>query len=362
MQFDYASRLARVQTAMSINDISWMFLSIGADLPYLTGYAAPYTERLTLLTIPVDGPATLLVPKLEEPRVPDGPFEVIAWTESEHPVQMLKSLLRPGGRVAIGDQTWASVLVELETSLDIAEWFPASELTASLRMVKESEEVAALQRVASQADHVAERIPNEIRFVGSTELEVSLKVRQMLVEEGHDVGEFAIVGSGPNGSSPHHEPGDRIISTGELVVIDFGGSLGGYKSDTTRTFSVGPPTRHQQEVHEVVLSANKAGRSRVAPGVPCEDVDTAARQVIDDAGYGEYFIHRTGHGIGLEVHEHPYLVAGNSQPLESGMVFSVEPGVYLPGEFGVRIEDIVACGDEAVINLNDSPRDLTEVE
>jgi Xaa-Pro aminopeptidase len=225
-------------------------------------------------------------------------------------------------------------------------------------MRKEPIEIEALRQVAEQADRVAMRIPNEIQFEGSTEHDVSMRVRNMLLEEGHDQANFAIVASGPNGASPHHEAGERAIGDGDMIVLDFGGSLRGYKSDTTRTFVVGKPSEKQAEVHKAVLEANRAGRAAVAPGVPCQEIDRATRRVIEDAGFGKYFLHRTGHGIGLEVHEHPYIVEGNSLPLESGMAFSIEPGIYLPGEFGVRIEDIVTVTEDGCDALNESARGL----
>jgi D-alanyl-D-alanine dipeptidase len=189
-----------------------------------------------------------------------------------------------------------------------------------------------------------------------------MQVKNMLIEEGHDQALFAIVASGPNGASPHHEPGDRVIGAGDMIVLDFGGSLGGYRSDTSRTFVVDEPTNKQREVHLAVLEASTAGRATVAPEVRCEEIDRAARRVIEDAGFGKYFVHRTGHGIGLEGHEHPYIVEGNPLPLEPGMVFSIEPGIYLPGEFGVRIEDIVTVTSHGVDVLNESPRGLQSVQ
>jgi D-alanyl-D-alanine dipeptidase len=206
-----------------------------------------------------------------------------------------------------------------------------------------------------------ERIPAEVRLGGRTEREVARDLAALTLEEGHDAAEFTIVASGPNGASPHHHPGDRVIEAGDLVVCDFGGRLSGYNSDSTRTFAVGEPSWRQVEVHQIVKAANEAGRSAIAPGVPCQEIDRAARKVVEDAGYGEFFVHRTGHGIGLEVHEHPYMVEGNSTELEPGMTFSVEPGIYLPGEFGVRIEDIVVSTDEGHESLNASSRELVQV-
>jgi D-alanyl-D-alanine dipeptidase len=361
MPFDYAQRLAAVQARMRDAGTDWMLLSIGSDLPYFTGYEAPYTERLTALIVPIRGESKLLVPELEAPRIVEGPFEKIPWADSEDPFALAGRIITPNSTVAVGDQTWSSHLLALGDAAEVARWLGASLLTAPLRMVKDQEEVDALRRVGAQADRVAARIAAEIPFTGRTESAISRKVKDLLVEEGHDSGDFAIVGSGPNGASPHHEPGDRVVQPGESVVVDFGGSLDGYKSDTTRTFVTGEPSPKLQEVHEVVRLANAAGRARVEPGVPCEEIDRAARSVIRDAGYGEFFIHRTGHGIGLDVHEHPYMVEGNSAPLTTGMCFSVEPGVYLPGEFGVRIEDIVCCGEDGPLDLNNSPRDLIRV-
>jgi Xaa-Pro aminopeptidase len=183
----------------------------------------------------------------------------------------------------------------------------------------------------------------------------------MTLEEDHDQALFWIVASGPNSASPHHEPTDRVIEAGDLVVVDFGGKHRGYCSDTTRTFSVGEPDAQQVEVHAAVRAAQEAATAAVAPGVSAEEIDQIARRTITDAGYGEYFIHRTGHGIGLEGHEHPYLVEGNSEKLEPGMCFSIEPGIYLPDRFGVRIEDIVTVTDVGVESLNQANRALVQV-
>jgi len=210
-------------------------------------------------------------------------------------------------------------------------------------------------------DRVLARVPGEVRFSGRTERQIALVFSEMTLEEGHDVASFAIIASGPNGASPHHEPGDRMVEEGDLVVCDFGGRINGYHSDVTRTFSVGPPTPEQVDVHHVVAKANAAGRAAARPGVQGQKIDSAARSVIEEAGYGRFFVHRTGHGIGLEVHEHPYLVEGNDMPLESGMSFSVEPGIYLPDRFGVRIEDIVTVVHDGVDELNQAERDLVEV-
>jgi Xaa-Pro aminopeptidase len=229
-------------------------------------------------------------------------------------------------------------------------------------MRKDHGEIALLRAAAHAVDRVMNRIASEVRFAGRTEVEVARQLREMTVGEGHDVAEFAIVASGPNGASPHHHPGSRTIGEGDMVVCDFGGRLGGYYSDSTRTFVVGEPSEVQRDVHDLVTAANAVGRETAAPGVVCAEVDRAVRSVIDEAGYGDHFVHRTGHGIGLEVHEHPYIVSGNQTPLEAAMAFSIEPGVYLEGRFGVRVEDIIVCTEDGAESLNTAPRSIVAVD
>ncbi len=339
-----------------------VLLSVGSDLPYFTGYEAMPTERLTVLVVPADGEPVLVVPELEAPRVVPGDFETRVWSETDDPVLLAAQAAGKVESAAVGDHMWSAFLVAFQDLWPHVRWSAASNLTKALRIRKEPAEIEALRQAAHGVDRVMGRIPGEVRFSGRTELELSRRIAAMTMEEGHGTVDFAMVGSGPNGASPHHEPGDRVIGEGDLVVCDFGGRMSGYHSDSTRTFSVGPPAPDQVEVHRLVLDANRAGVAAVAPGVRSQDVDRAARKVITDAGYGEHFIHRTGHGIGLEVHEHPYMVEGNETVLAEGMTFSVEPGIYLPGRFGVRIEDIVACGSDGADVLNRSDRALVVVE
>ncbi len=357
--FDYPSRIRRLQAAMEESNVDAALLSVGADLPYFTGYEAMATERLTVLVVRGDADPVLVIPELEAPRVEAGPFEVRPWAETEDPVALAAAVAGSPDRVAVGDRMWSVFLLGFLKTWTGAEWLPASELTAPLRMRKDPAEVEALRAAAHAIDRVMERLPREVRFVGRTEREVAREAAELILDEGHQVAEFTIIASGPNGASPHHEPGERVITEGDMVVCDLGGRIAGYFSDSTRTFVVGEPTDRQREVHAVVMAANAAGRKAVAPGIPSEEVDRAARRVIVDAGYGEFFIHRTGHGIGLEVHEPPYMVEGNTQPLEPGMTFSVEPGIYLPDEFGVRIEDIVVTTTDGSDTLNLSKRQLS---
>ena len=347
---------------MAADGVDAVLLSVGADLPYFTGYEAMDSERPTVLVIRGSGAPVLVIPRLEASRVDGSDVEMAPWAETDDPFALIAGALGGARRVAVGDQTRAANVLAIQAIVPNVAWDRASDLTARLRIRKEPEEVELLRAAAQAVDRVLGRVPDEVRFAGRTEMDLARDLQALTVEEGHDVASFAIVGAGPNGASPHHEPGERVIETGDLVVCDFGGRRRGYSSDVTRTFVLGRPSGEQEEVHEVVHAASEAARSAVRPGTTCEDIDREARRVIEDAGFGEFFIHRTGHGIGLEVHEHPYMVHGNETQLEAGMTFSIEPGIYLPGRFGVRIEDIVACGPNGVDELNQADRSLRVVD
>jgi D-alanyl-D-alanine dipeptidase len=360
---DYGSRMARARRELESRDVDVLLVSLGCDLPYLTGYRAMPLERLTMAVVPRHGTAALVVPELEAPRVEPRPdvFEIRPWGETEDPVAIVAELAGSPVRAFVGDQTWAAFLLELQRALPDTAFASARPVSQALRVVKDESEVELLAAAGGVADTVAEMLARH-RFSGKTEAQVSREVGEMLVANGNDTVEFAIVASGPNGASPHHEPGDRLIGPGDPIVIDFGGTRQGYNSDTTRMFHVGEPTSHYLEVHEVVQEAQEAAVAAVRPGATAESVDAAARRVIADAGYGGFFMHRTGHGIGLDAHEDPYIVYGNQQELEPGMAFSVEPGIYLPGEFGVRIEDIVVCTNDGARRLNNSRRAVAIVD
>jgi Xaa-Pro aminopeptidase len=360
--FDYTTRVDRLQKLMGELGVNAAVLTAGSDLLYFSGYTAMPLERITALVIEQLGRPTLFVPQLEAPRVEQGAFDLVPWAETDDPFGKIGLKLGSASRVAVNDTMWAAFLLDFQSLLPGITWIEASTLTRELRMRKEPEELDRLRAAAEATDRVLARVPDEVRFSGRAEQEIAADFARMTVEEGHDAPKFTIIASGPNSASPHHETGDRVVEPGEMVVCDFGGTIDGYHSDVTRTFVVGEPNGRQREIHDVVVKANEAGRAAVGPAVSCEYVDVAARQVIQDAGYGEYFIHRTGHGIGLEGHEHPYIVEGNAVPLEAGMTFSVEPGIYIPDEFGVRIEDIVACGPDGVDDLNRADRKLMSVE
>ena len=234
-----------------------------------------------------------------------------------------------------------------------------------MRRVKDAEEVALLQAAAGAADRAIERVING-PLVGRSEADVAREVRDALVEEGHDTAEFWIVASGPNSASPHHEPGTRTIRAGEPVLFDIGGRRAGYCSDITRTIWVAGedgsgPDAAFREIYELTAAAQAAARQAVRPGVSFEGLDSAARDVIAAGGHGQHFIHRLGHGIGLEVHEEPYVVAGNDELAIAGNTFSCEPGIYLEGRYGVRIEDAMLCTADGGESLNQAPRELRTV-
>jgi Xaa-Pro aminopeptidase len=366
------ARLARTQEAMAIAGVDALLLSLGADLPWLSGYVAMPLERLTMLVVPAGGSseqATLVVPALEAPRVKPVPevFSIRPWGETEGPVEIVASLVRrctgKAPALAISDRAWATFLLQLERALPDASWRAASAVTAPLRAIKDAAEVDALAKAAAAADRVAAALlGGDIALVEHTEREVSAELSRRLLEEGNEKVNFAIVGSGPNSASPHHEPTERVIQPGEPVVCDFGGTLDGYCSDITRTVFTGQPSRELAKIYGVVAKAQAAGVVAAEVGQVCSGVDRAARRVIDEAGFGEYFVHRTGHGIGLEEHEDPYMVAGNSTPLTAGHAFSVEPGIYVPDRYGVRIEDIVVATMRGPRPLNLADHTLTVVE
>jgi Xaa-Pro aminopeptidase len=338
------------------------------DLVYLTGYDPMPLERLTVLVIRPDGDAVLVVPELERQLALDSvagqtldASRVVGWLDGDDPHELVSSILPREGRVAIGDRMWASHVLALQQTAPGISFEPASRIIGRLRAVKDPDELGALRRAGRGADEAFRQICG-LRFLGRREEEIAGDLAALLVEHGHSRADFTIVASGPNAASPHHEPGGRTILPRDVVVLDFGGEVGGYFSDTTRTVVVGEPPSGFEEVYRVVQEAQDAAVRTVRPGVAAQDVDRAARRIIDGAGYGERFLHRTGHGIGLEVHEPPYIIEGNETVLTPGMTFSVEPGVYLEGRFGVRIEDIVAVTVDGAERLNRSTRELQTVD
>jgi len=353
-------RMSRVRARMDELGVDALLLSHGADLPWLTGYRAMPLERLTTLVLPLEGEPVLVVPALEAPRVPDAGdlFEVVAWDDTEDPLDSVTGRLAssaPAGgqlRLAVSDRAWATTVLALQRRMPDAIWVEASAVTSPIRAIKDPSELQALRMAGAAADRVAAMLQaGSIPLLGRTEAQVSADLGSLLIEEGHSQVNFAIVGSGPNAASPHHDPGSRTIGPGETVVCDFGGTYSldgdvGYCSDITRTVVTGLPTDEIEGCYRVLHEAQHAAVASARSGVTAEHVDRVARAVIEDAGYGPYFVHRTGHGIGIEEHEDPYLVVGNQECLQPGHAFSVEPGIYLPGRFGMRLEDIVVIGDD----------------
>jgi Xaa-Pro aminopeptidase len=279
------------------------------------------------------------------------------WKDGSDPYAATAELLDPAGRYAISDSAWAMHVLGLQEALPKSSYVSMTRALPMLRAVKDDDELERLGAAGEAADASFEQIA-EVQFSGRRESEIAADLAGFLRDHGHSSVEFTVVGSGPNGANPHHEMSERVIEDGDMVVLDFGGIKDGYGSDTTRTVHVGEPTDEEREVHELVRRAQQAGFEAVRPGVECQEIDRAARRVIEDAGYGEYFIHRTGHGIGLTTHEPPYMVEGESRRLEPGMCFSIEPGVYLPGKFGVRIEDIVTVTEDGGRRLNNTGREI----
>jgi len=357
----FEERLARVQRAMAERNVDIVMLSVGHDLPYLTGYHAMPLERLTMLVVPREGTATLVIPRLEEPRVAPHPtvFATAPWNETDDPVALTAKLAKGARRVAVGDQLWARFLVELLPHMAGVEWIRAVDVVGPLRRVKTAAEIAALQRAGAAADRVAAQLhAGAIPLIGRTEAQVSADISQRLLDEGHDVVNFAIVAAGENAASPHHHPGDRVIRAGEIVLCDFGGTMADYCSDITRCVYLGEPAPEVRDAYAVLKEAQAASVASAVVGATCESVDAAARDIIAAAGYGEYFVHRTGHGIGMEAHEDPYIVSGNTELLEAGHAFSIEPGIYVPGKFGMRLEDIVVATANGPLPMNAVSHDL----
>ena len=364
MSFDFAGRIARVADRARALDLDAVLVTPGTDLRYLTGYDAVALERLTCLVIPAEGQAWMSVPLLEIPAataagVSELGIELVAWTETSDPYAMLAQRLGRTRRVAVDDHMWASKVLALRTAMPETDQVAGVHVLGHVRMRKGPDEISALREAGAAIDAVHRQVPNWLR-AGRTEREVGADIARAILDAGHRTVDFVIVGSGPNGASPHHELSDRVIEPGDVVVVDIGGSMpSGYCSDSTRTYHVGDGP--EPEFYAALQQAQAAAVNAVRPGITCAELDAVGRDLLMEAGWGEWFIHRTGHGIGLDTHEEPYIVAGNELPLEPGMAFSIEPGVYLAGQHGARIEDIVVCGDQHAIVCNNTPHELVHV-
>ena len=360
-------RLDAAREAAAAAGLDALLLGPGAQLRHLTGYEALPLERLTCLVVPAHGPAALVVPRLEVPRAAASPVsrlpvDVVGWEETEDPYALVAGLLVDAGvtpaAVAVGDRMWAEQALALGAALRGARLSTAGPVLRDLRIRKTPAEVEALRRAGAAVDRVHERIATW-ELAGRRERDVAASIGEALLEEGHARVNFTIVASGPNGASPHHESGDRTVEVGDTVVVDIGGTTAlGYCSDSTRTYAVGRVPDGVEDYYAPLRAAQEAGVAAVRPGVAASAVDAACRDLLTGAGWGEEFVHRTGHGIGLEEHEEPWVVAGNDEPLQEGMCFSVEPGVYLPDRSGARIEDCVVVTADGVERLNTTRTDL----
>jgi Xaa-Pro aminopeptidase len=359
-------RLGRAAAAARDAGLDALLVTPGADLRYLTGYEALPLERLTCLVVPADGDATLVVPRLEKPRADASPasalgIEIVGWDETEDPYALTAGLVKGAETIGLSDRTWVMHGLRWRDALPGVRHELAGTALRSLRIRKTPEEVEALREAGRIIDAVQEQIQS-MTLAGRTEQQVGRDIADAILAGGNVTVNFTIVGSGPNGASPHHDTGPRVIEHGDAVVFDIGGTTpDGYCSDITRTYCVGEVPDGFERLYAVLLEAQKAACDAVRPGLTCEALDAVARDVIADAGYGEHFIHRTGHGIGLEEHEDPYIVSGNATPLEPGMAFSIEPGIYLAGKHGARIEDIVVCTEDGGERLNLVTRELLVV-
>lgn len=363
----YPDRLRRAQAELAAQGVDWLAVGPSADLRYLLGRHGHLSERLSLLLLPRAGDPAYVVAGLEVPLL-DPLRDLLAihpWEETQDPAALAADVLRsgPGGDspvVALADEVLGVFVLRLQAALPGAAWREGGPLLRPLRSVKDGREIELLREAARRTDGAwLEFIAGPI--VGLTERQALARLLELTHATGLEPG-FGHLTSGPLTASPHEPGGDRAIAPGDVVVADWGGRLEGYYSDVTRTVVAGgEPEPDFVRAYEAVLAANHAALEAVAPGVPCEAIDLAARAVLEDAGFGPYILHRVGHGLGLSVHEEPYLVLGNDLPLRTGMVFSDEPGVYLPGRWGIRIEDTVLCGDTGGERLNEAPRELLVV-
>ncbi|HET9015112.1 MAG TPA: Xaa-Pro peptidase family protein [Thermomicrobiaceae bacterium] len=358
-------RVTRAQQLMESAGIDLLVIGPSSDFRYFTGHAPHLSERLTALVIPRSGQGTVVVPRLEAPLIADleDRFQFAVWDETERPLERVAQLARAAGSraVAVNDQLWSGFLLPLQEMLPDADFAVGGAVLARLRAIKDGAELALLREASRRTDVVWSEFCATATLVGQRETEIADFLRRLMAAHGLPEVAFCIVASGPNSASPHHRNSDRVVQPGDPIVMDFGGLWEGYYSDITRTPVAGEPDPEFARIYEVVKRAQQAAFEAIRPGLACQDVDRAARKVITDAGYGEYFIHRLGHGLGLTGHEEPYLVEGNTRPLEAGMVVSDEPGIYIPGKWGVRIEDSVIVTGDGAERLNHVSRDLESI-
>jgi Xaa-Pro aminopeptidase len=374
----YATRLRAAAAAAADAGLAGLVITPGYDMRYLVGSRSQTFERLTALVLPATGEPTVVVPRLElaslkESAVTELGLAVRDWVDGDDPYGLVASALAealggaPAGQsgrlavaTAVTDSMPALHLLPLADVLGVVPVL-ATDVLRRLRMIKDAAEVDTLRKAGAAIDRVHARVPDFL-VPGRTEADVAADIAEAIVAEGHSEVAFIIVGSGPHGADPHHECSDRELRAGDIVVVDIGGPYEpGYNSDSTRTYSIGAPDAEVARRYAVLQRAQQAAVEAVRPGVTAEQVDAVARDVLAAEGLAEAFVHRTGHGIGLSVHEEPYIVAGNALPLEEGMAFSIEPGIYFPGQWGARIEDIVVVTADGALPVNNRPHELVVV-
>ncbi len=361
----YKERIARVAASIKANGSDVIFVTPSADLTYLTGYSALPLERLTCLAINADGKSWMIVPTLERPSaeahdIEQYGIELLDWSETENPYAKFANAVGQVSKPLVNNLMWVEKALHIQdafgSSIELA-----NKVLSDIRAVKTGQEIAALHEAGRAIDSVHSQMASWLR-PGRTEREVGRDIADAILQSGHATVDFVIVASGPNGASPHHEVSDRVIGANEPVVVDIGGTMpSGYCSDSTRTYVCGQAPKKYVEYYDALAEAQRAAVEYARPGVTCESVDTVARNILKDHGLGDYFIHRTGHGIGMETHEEPYIVSGNRQILVEGHAFSIEPGFYIPGKYGARIEDIVTCNATGIDNANNTSRDLVSL-
>ncbi|GAB3631697.1 Xaa-Pro peptidase family protein [Microbacterium shaanxiense] len=362
----YTARLERAAALAADAGLDAVVVGPGPDLQYLVGVEGDTIERLTVLLLGPSLAPTVVVPRMELAKVRSTAvgelgLTVLDWVDGEDPYALVSGALGTVTRVGISDALPALHVIPIGERLDVRLEL-ATPVLREGRMTKDAAEIAELRRAGEAIDAVHRRVPQWLR-AGRTEREVAADITEAIMAEGHRSVEFVIVGSGPNGADPHHEVSDRMIHNGDIVVVDIGGAVpSGYNSDSTRTYVVGEPDPAAAESIAVLVEAQQAAVDAVRPGATASDVDAAARNVLTSAGLGDAFLHRTGHGIGVSVHEEPYIAPGNDLVLREGMAFSIEPGIYFAGEWGARIEDIVVVTADGCERLNVAPHELTQVD
>jgi len=361
-------RLDALRHALETVDAAVAVFGLSSNLRYLTGFSDEPGERMLLLIVPRNGEAALIVPELYADQVEAlSPAALLrVWADGEDPGTLLDAiasgLSQVPGKVLLDDSLWSVFALRVQMAFSGRSFELASAVMAPLRALKDDAEIAAMKRAGEITDGAYAAVTAK-PISGVTEIELARRLEAAMLASGADGIAFeTLVASGLNSALPHHRAGMRRIESGDVVILDYGCRVDGYCSDMTRTVVCGSPTPELERVYAAVRNAHLAARDRAGIGVRAEEVDDAAREVLTEAGYGARFVHRTGHGIGLDVHEPPYIVRGNEQRLEKGMAFSIEPGAYFTERFGVRIEDVVIVGDVGVVPMTEAPQELKYVE